>query len=51
MDMSNHTRLYAERLKAATVAPEGLVRAIMLPFEILHRHNWSAPWDCERGAR
>jgi hypothetical protein len=49
MDMSNHSRLRAERATAATAAHEGLIQWIMRPFENLHRQSWSAPW--ETGAR
>jgi len=45
MDMSNHTRLYAEQSIAAKPVPEGLIQWIMLPFEALHRQSWSAPWE------
>lgn len=51
MDMSNQPRLQMAQPVAANPATGGLVGAILLPFEILHRQQWTAPWDVERKPR
>jgi hypothetical protein len=42
--------IYQQRLSSrgtsnAAATIRQAVCAVMLPFEVLHRHHWSAPWD------
>lgn len=39
---------HQQRLNESQLTPTALGRllnAIMLPFEVLHRQRWSAPWE------
>ena len=48
MEFSDHSCLYGSQKMIPVVKDQGLLRAIMLPFEVLNRQNWSAPWEIER---
>jgi hypothetical protein len=50
MNRSHELSLYGERPNVPSGGYRWLRRAIMLPFEVLHRQRWSAPWQAARPA-
>lgn len=47
MEFSHNSCLYGSQRMIPVVKEKGLLRAIMLPFDILNRHRWSAPWEID----
>ncbi|MCW1430106.1 hypothetical protein [Novosphingobium sp. JCM 18896] len=50
MTQSYQPCLYATEPTARATADMSWLRTIMLPFEALHRQQWSAPWNASRGS-